>query len=290
MSSNDGKSPTAIFDRARVRQRRTRNAANFHQADFLHRRVMDDIVDRLETIKRDFPQALLIGGRGMARHLTPACGIGTLFEMDVSALCLSQAERPIVADDEYLPIADHSLDLIVSILTLHTSNDVIGALIQARKALKPDGVFIAAVYGEGTLIALRHAMNVAETSVTGSLARRFAPFAAIQDFGQALGRAGFALPVTDTDEVTITYGEPAKLLSDLKAMGETGILAGQVEFLPRQVLITALEQFQAAGARENFTIVYLTGWAPDQSQPKPAPRGSGTISLADAVKQFSNED
>jgi NADH dehydrogenase [ubiquinone] 1 alpha subcomplex assembly factor 5 len=279
------KSPPQIFNRRLVRQRRARSAANFSDFDFLHRRAMEDIIDRLETVKRDFPQALFDGAGGLPAMLTPACGVGVVFSMDSAAARLDGAGAGFVADSERMPLRPQSLDLMVSLLTLHTANDFIGALAQARAALKPDGLFIAAVFGGDTLQNLRSALYTAETEITGGVAARIAPFAAIQDFGRALTRAGFALPVTDVDKVSITYREPARLLRDLRGMGETNVLARQQQSLSRTVVNRMLEVFTASGGCETFDIVYLTGWAPHASQQKPLKPGSATASLAEAIKK-----
>ncbi len=281
------KSPPQIFNRQLVRQRRERSAGNFSDFDFLHRRAMEDVVDRLETVKRDFPQALFDGAGQLTAMLTPDCGVGAVFSVDSAAARLDGARAGFVADSEHIPLKPQSLDLIVSLLTLHTTNDFIGALAQARTALKPDGLFIAAIFGGDTLQHLRNALYTAETEITGGVAVRLAPFASTQDFGRALTRAGFALPVTDVDKVSITYRDPARLLRDLRGMGETNVLARQHQPLNRAVVHRMLEIFAATGGRETFDIVYLTGWAPHPGQQKPLKPGSATSSLAKAIKNQS---
>lgn len=277
-------SPPQIFNRKLARLRRERSGALFAGHDFLHRRAMDDIVDRLETVKRDFPRALFIGAGSLTGLLTPACGVGDVFQADSAHSRLAGTPPGFLCEEEAFPVAPASLDLIVSILTLHGANDLVGALAQMRAALKPDGLFIAAVFGEETLSGLRDAFRRAETEIRGGLAPRFAPFAAIQDFGQALSRAGFALPVTDVDRVTVDYANPFSLLKDLRGMGETNVLTSKAPILRRSVLARAADLFGEAGGRERFEIVYLTGWAPHESQQKPLKPGSATASLADAVR------
>lgn len=262
-----------------------RGARRFADHDFLHRRAMVDIVDRLETVTRDFPRALIVGAGPLTDLLTPACGVGEVTHMDAAPAWLPGDDMRVAADAENLPFAPHAFDLIVSVLTLHAANDILGALIQARQALKPDGLFIAAVFGEGTLQNLRAAFNEAEIAETGALSARVAPFAALQDFGQALARAGFAMPVTDVDPVQVSYKDPYSLIRDLRGIGETGALASRPAALTRATAASALQRF-SENARETFTIVYLTGWAPDASQPKPLKPGSATASLKAAVKQF----
>ncbi len=278
-------SPPQIFDRRVARKRRARSSAAFPAHDFLHRRIMEDVVDRLETVNRDFPQALFAGAGDLTSMLTPACGVGDVFHTDSAKGRLAGAVPSFVCEEEALPAAPQSLHLIVSILTLHGANDLVGALAQARAALKPDGLFLAAVFGEETLRVLRNAFYRAETELTGGVAPRFAPLAVIQDFGQALSRAGFALPVTDVDRVTVDYANPFSLLKDLRGMGETSALKDRAPSLKRSVLARAMELFAEAGGRERFEIVYLTGWVPHESQQKPLKPGSAKASLADAVRK-----
>lgn len=246
---------------------------------------MADIVDRLETVTRDFPRALFIGAGPLSDLVTPGCGVHDIIHMDTAAAWLPDGGQRIAADAENLPIAPHAFDLIVSVLTLHAANDILGALIQARQALKPDGLFIAAVFGEGTLQNLRAAFSEAEIAETGALSARVAPFAALQDFGQALARAGFTMPVTDVDPVRVTYKDPYNLIGDLRGIGETGALASRPAPLMRTTAASALHRFSQKDS-ETFTIVYLTGWAPDASQPQPLKPGSGRASMAAAVKKF----
>ena len=248
---------------------------------------MEDIVDRLETVTREFPKALFCGAGPLTEMLTPACGVGDITHMETAPDRLPHDGMRIAADEETLPIAPQAFDLIVSVLTLHAANDILGALIQARQALKPDGLFIAAVFGDGTLQNLRAAFQEAEIADTGALSARVAPFAALQDFGQALARAGFTMPVTDVDPVRVTYKDPYRLIRDLRGMGETGALASRPAPLKRTTAASALHRFSEKDC-EIFTIVYLTGWAPDASQPKPLKPGSATASLKEAVKQFED--
>lgn len=246
---------------------------------------MSDIVDRLETVTRDFPRALFVGAGHLTELLTQDCGVGEVTHMDAAAPWLPGDRVRVVAEAENMPFAPQVFDLIVSVLTLHAANDILGALIQARQTLKPDGLFIAAVLGEGTLKTLRTAFQEAEIAETGALSARVAPFAALQDFGQALARAGFTMPVTDVDPVHVRYKDPYSLIRDLRGIGETGALASRPAPLTRATAASALHRFSEKDG-ETFTIVYLTGWAPDASQPKPLKPGSGRASMAAAVKKF----
>lgn len=249
---------------------------------------MADVVDRLETVKRDFPRAAFSGLGDFASMLTSQCGVGEFFIMDSALARLpvgaeQRAGQRIVADEEALPIAPQSLDLFVSLLTLHGVNDLIGALTQIRMALKPDGLFIGVLFGEDTLSQLRRAFYQAESELTGGVSARIAPFAAVQGAGQALSRAGFALPVADIDKVSVRYENPLKLIADLRGMGETQALASRGAPLRRDVFGRAMALFNDAGGEENFDIVYLTGWAPHESQQKPLRPGSAKASLEQAI-------
>ncbi len=281
-----GARPPEIFDRRRRRLMRARSARAFNAHDFLHRRAMTDIVDRLETVTRDFPRALFVGAGPLTQMLTPASGVGDVVHMDLSPQRLPPTGARLAGDEENLPFAPRSFDLIVSLLTLHGANDMLGALIQARRAMKPDGLFLAAAFGEGTLQGWRAALQTTEIAETGALSARIAPFAAVQDFGHALARAGFAMPVTDVDTVSVRYEDPRNLVRDLRGMGETGALASRPAPLRRLTAASAFANFSESGGGERFTIVYMTGWAPDPSQPKPLKPGSATASLSDAVKGF----
>ncbi|MEM9704980.1 MAG: methyltransferase domain-containing protein [Pseudomonadota bacterium] len=301
-SQNPTDRPPQIFDRALYRRRRARAVASLSQAAYLHERAMADIVDRLETTMRDFPLAAFDGAAGFLHALTPGCGVGEIMNVDLAPERLRQKERTtdqsdtpsisedigakaIAADPEQWPIKHKSLDLIVSLLTLHTTNDLIGALTQMRMSLKPDGLFLAAVFGADTLKTLRDALYAAEIETCGGVAPRISPFASVRDFGGAMQRAGFAMPVVDNDVVTVTFRDPTTLFKDLRAMGERNALARKRPALRRDVLAAALQTMAAPdGAAAPFEIVYLTGWAPAASQPKPLKPGAATASLADAVK------
>ena len=288
----NGNSIPQIVDRARAARQRAR--ARPEEAAFLRARAFDDVIDRLETTKRDFPTALFIGADDVVSSLTPACGVGARVSLDLAPNRLSSPHSGsqnsehggVVGDEEALPFAEESFDLVVSFLTLHAVNDPIGALAQLRRALKPDGLFIGVLFGEETLAAARNAFTQAELDLKGGAAQRFYPFAMVRDLGGALQRAGFALPVVDRDRLRVDYGDPARLFSDLKALGERSALAGARPPLSRTVLAQALVLL--LGQTINFDLVTMTGWAPHDSQQKPAPRGSGVISLAKAVSRSSD--
>jgi SAM-dependent methyltransferase len=285
--------PPPLFDRALHRRRLDRAAAGY--ADFLKRRAADDMVFRLEGMMRRFPVAVDLGARtgAFAQALAASDArekIDLLIETDLSAAMLARSGARLIADEERLPFKPDSLDLVVSSLALHWTNDLIGALVQARLALKPDGLFIGAFLGGATLTELRQSLLSAEAELTGGASMRVSPFADASDAGSLLQRAGFALPVADVDRVTVRYAHPIELLRDLRAMGETNVLLERSRTpLTRRVLGRALElyveQFTEADGRirATFEIVTVTGWSPHESQQKPLPRGSAKMRLADAL-------
>ena len=220
-----------------------------------------------------------------------ASKIGVLIETDLSVPMLAGRGTPrAAADEEALPFADASLDLVVSTLGLHWTNDVVGALVQIRRALKPDGLFIGALLGGATLTELRQVLLEAEVQVAGGAAPRVSPFADASDAAGLLQRAGFALPVADVDRVTVRYPHLFALLADLRAMGETHAPADRERRpLRRAVLQRAAElyadRFSGPDGKivATFEILTLTGWAPHERQQKPLPRGSGKTPLGDAL-------
>jgi SAM-dependent methyltransferase len=296
MPASSASGPPRLFDRDLHRKRLDRAAKGFAAADFLQRRAALDIVERLEAIMRDFPRAVDLSARNgaFARTLTEsnaASRIGWLVEADLSQSMLAGRSGPrVVLDEERLPFADQSLDLAVSTLGLHWTNDVVGALIQLRRALKPDGLFIGAFLGGATLTELRQAVTAAESEILGGAGSRVSPFADSRDAAGLLQRAGFALPVADVDRVTVSYEHPLKLLADLRQMGETNVLADRhPRALTRTLLARAAEIYAERFAGRDgrvpatFEIVTLTGWAPHESQQQPLRPGSAKMRLADAL-------
>ncbi|HEX6859663.1 MAG TPA: methyltransferase domain-containing protein [Caulobacteraceae bacterium] len=285
--------PPLLFDRALHRRRLDRAAPSY--ADFLKRRAADDVVFRLGAIMRRFPLAVDLGARTGAFAQALAASeardkVDLLIETDLSATMLDRPGARLVADEERLPFASESLDLIVSTLSLHWTNDLIGALVQARLALKPDGLFIGAFLGGATLTELRQSLLSAEAELSGGASLRVSPFADASDAGGLLQRSGFALPVADVDRVTVRYSHPVELLRDLRAMGETNVLLERSRTpLTRRVLGRALElyveQFSEADGkvRASFEIITVTGWSPHESQQKPLKPGSAKMRLADAL-------
>jgi SAM-dependent methyltransferase len=275
MSPSPSFSPPKVFDRDLRRKRLDRAAAGFETADFLHRRAALDLAERLEPVLRDFPLGVELNARRGAfrealAQTEAAARVGLLIEADLSpAMLAGRGGVRLVADEERLPFAAESLDLIVSTLGLHWTNDVVGALIQARRALKPDGLFMAALLGGATLTELRQSLTAAEVEILGGAGSRISPFADPPDAAGLLQRAGFIQPVADVDRVTVTYAHPLKLIADLRQMGETNVLAERhPRPLTRSLIGRAceiyVEKFAGSDGRvpATFEIVTLTGWAP----------------------------
>jgi SAM-dependent methyltransferase len=282
-----------IFDRRLLVARRNRVAAGAHRHEFLLARVADDIIERLSTVQRSFPNALVLGAYHglLGRRLRRMPGVEVVFDLEPAARLLARCDGPrIEADEEALPFADGSLDLVVSGLSLQFVNDLPGALVQARRALRPDGLLLAAMLGGATLGELRTSLLQAEEEIEGGASPRVAPFADVRDLGALLQRAQLALPVVDADTVTVTYPHALALMHELRAMGATNVLhARRREPMRRATLQRALEIYTQRFALPDgrvpatFEIMTLTGWAPHASQPKPLQPGSARMRLADAL-------
>jgi len=285
--------PARVFDRALLARRRNRFAAAAEAHDFLLGRVADDIAERLAIVTRNFPLAVNIGAHHglVAQRIRTIASIAQVINVDRSLRLLSRCEGlRVVADEEALPFAPGSLDLVVSGLALHLVNDLPGALVQIRRALKPDGLLLAALLGGTTLKELRQAWLLAEAELTGGASPRVAPFADVRDLGALLQRAGFALPVVDSEIVTVTYASPLALMREIKGMGASNMLVARRRHpVTRRLLSRAAEiyaeQFAAPDGRvpATFEILTLTAWAPDESQQKPLKPGSAKARLADAL-------
>lgn len=255
--------------------------------------MADRLVERIDDVLRTFPVVADIGGRDgfLAARLRGYRGIETVISTDMSpAFAARNPGLSVVCDDEFLPFASGSLDMVVSCLSLHWVNDLPGTLIQIRQALKPDGLFIACLFGGETLDELRTALNTAEIEVEGGLSPRVSPFVDIRDAGMLLQRAGFTLPVVDQDTLTISYDSPFKLLADLRGMGESNAVAERRKsFTRRATLLRAMELYQAQNSDDEgrvdatFQVIWLTGWSPAPDQPQPKKPGSATASLAEAL-------
>ena len=266
-----------VFDRRLLTLRRSRAARHAIGHDYLLQQVSEDIGSRLELIRRRFPVALNLGAHHglLGRRLRAIRGVELVIDADPSPLLLAQCDGPRVrADEELLPFADRTFDLIASGLALHMVNDLPGALVQIRRALKPDGLLLAAVLGGSTLCELRHALLVAEADGEHGASPRVAPFADIQQLGALLQRAKFALPVVDSVKLTVTYADPVALMRELRAMGASNVLRARRRVpLRRATLLHAIDcyrqQFGLANGRvpATFEVLTLTAWAP----PDPGP-------------------
>jgi SAM-dependent methyltransferase len=285
-----------VFDRRLLRLRRDRAAAALDRHDFLLREIAGRLADRLDDILRRFPRALDLGCHGgeLAAALGSRGGIATLVQCDAAPAMAARAARngrpTVLASEELLPFAPASFDLVLSNLSLHWVNDLPGCLLQANRILRPDGLFLAALLGGDTLHELREVLLEAELAVHGGAGPRIAPAIDLRDAGALLQRAGFALPVADSDLLTVTYPDLPALMRDLRGMGETNaLLARPGRPLTRGLLGAADALYRRRHAdREGrliatFQVVYLTGWAPHESQQRPSPPGSARARLAEAL-------
>jgi len=282
-----------IFDRELLLKRRERFASGFGQHDFLLQRVAEDLVSRLDAITRDFAVAADLGTHHgtVADRVAKSPRVGTMVKTDSSARLLQRQKGLRVAcDEEALPFRNASLDLVVSGLSLQHVNDLPGTLVQVRRALRPDGLFLAAVLGGRTLLELREAMAIAEEETCGGVSPRIAPFGDVRDYGALLQRAGFALPVSDSDLVTVTYETPLHLMRELRAMGASNALAARRRVpATKRLLFRASEVYAERHGMEGgrvhatFEIIHLAGWAPHDSQQKPLRPGSARTRLAEAL-------
>ncbi len=267
-----------IFDRAARRLRRDRAAAGYAAHDFLRAAMLDGVADRLATVKRSFESVLDLGCFDGAFAPPPGAGV---VRCDAGA---AFARGGVQADEDRLPFAAGTFDLVVSAGVLDQVNDLPGALALARRSMKPDGLFLAAFVGAGSLPKLRAAFRAAEPEPP---AARLHPQIDVRSAGDLLVRAGFALPVADVETLDVGYPDLFRLLADLRGMAATNVLRQRAP-LTRGTLAAAADAFAALAdadgrVRERFQIVFLTGWAPDPSQPRAARAGSATASLANAL-------
>jgi NADH dehydrogenase [ubiquinone] 1 alpha subcomplex assembly factor 5 len=288
-SEND---PEALFDRRAWRQHRERAACDAG-ADFLHVEISERLLNRLDHIGRVFRTILDLGVHcgALSRALASRPGGASIIAADPAINFLTRNHPfPIAVDPELLPFRDNCFDLAISALTLHWVTDLPGALIQLRRALKPDGLLLAAMLGGATLVELRTALSEAETAEEGGVSPRVSPTVDLSDAAALLQRAGFAMPVADADTITVTYPDLLVLMRDLRGMGETNALSARRRTGLRRATLARAgaiygERYGLADGRipATFEILYLTGWAPDPSQPKPLRPGSAGHRLADAL-------
>ncbi|WP_033068432.1 methyltransferase domain-containing protein [Thalassospira australica] len=287
--------PITVFDRDILKLRRDRAATKAQDYNFLFAETAERLADRLDDTTRNFPLAVDLGCHSgeLGQIIGARGGIKTLYQTDIAegyarAAKGNNGKASLVADEEFLPFAEGSLDLILSNMSLHWVNDLPGMLLQARRALKPDGLFLACMLGGDTLKDLREALMTAEAEEEGGVSPRVSPFVDVKDAGALLQRSGFALPVVDADDITIDYPDALKLMRDLSGMGESNLIAKRSKkFTKRSTLARAAAIYHERHARPDgrvhakFQVIFLTAWAPDESQPKPLRRGSGQVSLVD---------
>lgn len=266
-------------------------------ADFLMRHVADDLALRLSAVERRF-------GRAAAFFCQTPAAMAAIAESGKaqSAVrvecdgCFSTAAETVIAPFETVPLEPESIDLAISLMSLQTMNDIPGMLVQIRRALKPDGLFLGAMAGAGTLAELRESLLAAETGLYGGISPRVSPFVDVRDAGALLQRAGFALPVADTETMTVRYDHMFALMADLRAMGETSVLVERSRRPATRALFGRAAEIYAerfsdpdGRIRASFPVVWLSGWAPDASQQKPLKPGSAKMSLAEALKKSTEQ-
>jgi len=281
--------PPEIFDRALRRLRRDRAQPGYAGFDFLRQAMIEGLLDRLDMVTRPFTRALDLGcADGSLTEALRARGIEVV-PCDAGPR-FAGAAGGVTCDEDRLPFEPGSFDLIVSAGVLDTVNDLPGALIQCRRALKPDGLFLAAMTGAGSLATLRRALMAADSAMGGAMPARLHPQIEVRSAGDLLSRTGFTMPVADGETLDVRYGAVLGLLRDLRGMAATSQLAGQRPPWFGRARLAALAEAFAAQAepdgrvREHFEMLFLTGWSPGPDQPKPAKRGSATASLAVTLK------
>ena len=281
-----------IFDRALIRARR-RRAAAMEPATFLIDHIAGDLADRVAVVLRRFELALDLGtpSEAVRAALARLGSVGTIVAAAPQADIAARRAGPVVvADEEALPFADGTLDLVVSALALQLVNDLPGTLVQIRRALKPDGLFLAALLGGETLNELRQSFAAAESEVEGGVSPRVAPFADLRDLGALLQRAGFALPVADADRLIVRYDSAFALMHDLRRMGATNALIDRRRAPLRRATLMRMAEIYAqrfadadGRVRATFELVWLSGWAPHPGQQQPLKPGTAKARLADAL-------
>lgn len=276
-----------LFDRRAYARRRARAIG---PTNFLTDEIGQNLAERIGAVKRRFTNALDLSSRdSIFPQLQP------LADRWARTSLAPGNRTESIADEEALPFREESFDLVVSALSLHAANDLPGALLQIRRVLKPDGMFVAALFGGATLHELREAFAAGESEATGGISPRVSPFADVRDLGGLLQRAGFALPVADGEHSIVHYRQFSTLVADLRALGETNVLAERTKSLMRRdVLAAALAHYARHYVDEEgcllatFDVIYLTAWAPHESQQKPLAPGSAKTRLADALQVPNN--
>lgn len=274
-----------VFDRNAIRAHRNRSAKHLKDHGFLIDWSLEQILSRLQDIKRQYPLALQIGHRAKISNITDY-KIDQLYSLDLA----EKLYADIQGDEELLPFAGNSFDLVLSPLSLHNTNDLPGVLSQIQYCLKPDGLFIASMLGGETLYELREIMNKVELNMFNGIQPHVAPFADMPQMGSLMQRAGFNLPVIDSEKITVTYDNAFKLMQDLRLMGESNSLKSRQKNFNRREFFSKVAQEYDNKFNDNgkitatFEIIFLIGWAPHESQQKPLKPGSATGRLAEALE------
>jgi NADH dehydrogenase [ubiquinone] 1 alpha subcomplex assembly factor 5 len=287
--------PRPLFDAYAIARARKRALRSGREAPFLLSRAVDDLVERLALVRRTFARGAVHAAAGpwISRALRTA-GVGEVVSSTAIEDVLSAweaADGPVLlAREDTVPFADGAFDFACSLLTLQTVDDLPGVLVQLRRALRPDGLLVVTLVGGRTLSELREAFLVAEAELEGTARARVAPFVDVRDLGGLLQRAGFALPVVDSDPITVTYASPLALIADLRSMGAGNPLADRHRGPIRRATLARMlevysERFSVPGGRvrATFELLTATGWTPHESQQKPLSPGSARMRLADAL-------
>lgn len=272
-----------VFDREDRRKKLKRCRAKLAEHNFLFEWAEKQLSERILDVTKTFPTAIQIGTRNSGDPFSESNKIENLFKIDIE-------DAQTIADEEFLPLKPGSIDLITSTLNLHSVNDLPGCLLQIKQALKPDGLFLAAMLGGETLYELRESLTQAELKLKNGISPRIFPFADKQQMGALLQRAGFALPVVDSEIVTVTYDNMFKLMNDIRGMGEGNIIQERSRTNPGKALFMEAAQYYAehfsepdGKIRASFEVIFLIGWSPHESQQKPLAPGSAETRLADAL-------
>ncbi len=282
-----------IFDRAAVRLHRDRAAPGLDRHDFLLREVGQRLEERLQSIKRRFPRALDLGcHRGeLGNILTHHRDIECIVNCDPSFGMAALSPRPrLVADEDSLPFPGNCFDMVMSLLSLHWVNDLPGAIREVARCLRPDGLFLAAMFGGETLIELRRSLIQAECKTSNKAYPRVSPFCEVRDLGNLLQRAGFAMPVVDIDQILVSYPNVLNLMKDLRGMGESNAVRHRPRHFTTRSTLESVAEFYPINIDEpngrinaRFHIVYLTAWKAHAEQPHPLSPGSAKTRLAEAL-------
>lgn len=282
----------SLFNRPLLRHRRDIAAEGYAKHNFLKMLAAERVGESVACINRTFPTVLDMGCHHgeLAAQLPERAGVETLIHADISSAMLSHVDgaHKMQMDEEWLPFAEDSLDAVLSCLSLHHVNDMVGSMIQIHRALKADGLFMAIMFGPNTLIELREVLQEAEIMLTGGVSPRISPFPEIRDAGNLLGRAGFALPVLDSELLTISYDSIYDLMREIRGMGESNVLQAQAKHMTSRQLFEAAdllykERYSDEEGRITATVEFLTlsAWKPAPNQQQPLERGTGKVKMVD---------